>query len=432
MVGLFIAIGRLKMTVQITTLENGLRIVSDTVSTVETISLGVWVRVGTRNEPVHLNGISHFLEHMAFKGTAKRTARQIVEEIEEVGGYLNAYTSRETTAYYARVLKEDAPLAIDIIADILQNSVFDEEEIAREKTVILQEIGQSLDTPDDIIFDHFQEIAFPNQPMGRPILGTANIIKNITAKDLKSYIGREYHPSRMVLAAAGNIDHDVLVKLAMEHFANEFKIEEYEFSPITLEKAAYRGGTYVEEKPLEQAHLVMGFEGIPLKDPGFYAASVFSTILGGGMSSRLFQEIREKRGLVYSIYSNTGSYQDTGIFSIYAGTSPKDILELVPVTWEEIQKLPRTLSDIELKRAKAQLKAGIMMGIESMSSRCEQLANHLLNYGQVVSRNEIIRRIEAVSPDDISDIHARITNSSLSFTMMGAVGKLPQWDFLKN
>ena len=303
------------MTTQLSTLANGLRVATDRVDTVDTVSLGIWVDVGTRHEAADINGVAHFLEHMAFKGTERRSALAIAEEIEAVGGHLNAYTSRESTAYYAKVLKEDVPLALDILSDILQHSTFEPQELERERAVILQEIGQANDTPDDIIFDHFQECAYPDQAMGRPVLGRPEIIRQLGRDAVLAYLRDHYGAQRMVLAAAGNLDHDHVASLA-EKLLGDLPAER----SATTEPARYAGGDRREERDLEQLHLVLGFPGPVLGDPDFYAASVLSTAFGGGMSSRLFQEIREKRGLVYTIHSFVHGYRDGGLFGIYAGT----------------------------------------------------------------------------------------------------------------
>jgi predicted Zn-dependent peptidase len=322
------------MTVRVTTLENGMRVLTDVMASVETVSIGVWVDVGTRHEPAEINGVAHLLEHMAFKGTERRSALDIAEEIEAVGGHLNAYTSREHTAYYAKVLKEDTALAVDILADILQHSVFDPKELERERTVILQEIGQAIDTPDDIIFDLFQERAFPEQAMGRPVLGRAEIIRRIDRDTVASYMRRHYAAPGMLLAAAGNVDHDKLVAMARRAFS-QLPLERV----ARHEPARYQGGDLREPRDLEQVHVVLGFTGFPYGDADYYAASVVSSALGGGMSSRLFQEIREKRGLVYSIYSFTHAYSDGGLFGVYAGTGEEEVEELMPVLCQEIVKL---------------------------------------------------------------------------------------------
>ena len=380
------------MTTEITTLSNGLRVATDRIDTVDTVSLGLWVDVGTRHEAPEINGAAHFLEHMAFKGTERRSARAIAEEIEAVGGHLNAYTSRESTAYYAKVLKEDLPLALDILADILLHSSFDPTELERERTVILQEIGQANDTPDDIVFDYFQECAFPDQAMGRPVLGSPKIIKKLSRKSVVSYLKDHYGASRMVLSAAGNFDHDEIVALADKLLSGMPAECEAATGP-----ARYVGGDHRLGRDLEQLHLVLGFPGLPLGDPDYYAAAVLSTAFGGGMSSRLFQEVREKRGLVYSIYSFTHGYRDGGLFGIYAGTGEAEAAELLPVLCEQTRKLDDGFAPVELARAKAQMKAGLLMALESCSARAEQLARHMLAYGRPLTVEELVARIDAVS-----------------------------------
>ncbi len=404
------------MSIQLTTLENGLRVISDSIPTVETVSLGVWLNVGTRHETAPVNGIAHMLEHMAFKGTTRRTALQIATEVEAVGGYLNAYTARESTAYYARILKQDVDLAVDVLGDILQNSIFDAVEFAREQSVVLQEIGQANDTPDDIIFDYYQETCFPNQPMGRPTLGQAEVVQSLTPAIVQAYMKEHYGAQQMVFAAAGNIDHDHLVDQVRTHFSS--------LKPngvVEQEPAAYKGGDYRLDKDLEQVHLVLGFEGFEYQHPDYYTASVLSTLLGGGMSSRLFQEIREKRGLVYSIYAATSSYLDSGQFTIYAGTGQDEVKDLLPVVCEELRKLPKTLMQVEIDRAKAQLKASLMMGLESTSNRCERLANQLLIYKRPLPSQEIIQAIDAVSMEDISRVATKVFQSPPTLTALGPI-----------
>jgi len=384
------------MTTGLATLPNGLRIVTDRIDTVDTVSLGLWVDVGTRHEAPDINGVAHFLEHMAFKGTERRSARAIAEEIEAVGGHLNAYTSRESTAYYAKVLKEDLPLALDILADILLHSSFDPAELERERTVILQEIGQANDTPDDIIFDYFQERAFPDQAMGRPVLGTPEIIGRLSREAVVEYLRGHYSASRIVLSASGNLDHDRVVALA-EKLLSDLPAE----LPVATEPARYVGGDHREERDLEQLHLVLGFPGIPLGDPDYYAAAVLSTAFGGGMSSRLFQEVREKRGLVYAIHAFAHGYRDGGLFGIYAGTGEEEAAELVPLLCEETMRLADGLEPVELARAKAQMKAGLLMSLESTGARCEQMAQYMLIHGAPFDPADMVRHIEAV--DDAAD-----------------------------
>jgi predicted Zn-dependent peptidase len=411
------------VSVRLTTLPSGFRVVTDHMDAVETVSLGVWVDVGTRHEPAAVNGVAHLLEHMAFKGTERRSALAIAEEIEAVGGHLNAYTSREHTAYYAKVLKEDVPLAVDILADILQHSVFDPQELDRERTVILQEIGQANDTPDDIIFDIFQERAYPEQAMGRPVLGRPEIIEQMSRESVAAYLQQNYAAPRMVLAAAGKVDHDALVAQAERAFATLPHA-----SVAKTEPARYVGGDFREQRDLEQVHVVLGFSGVSYTDPDHYAATVLSTALGGGMSSRLFQEIREKRGLVYTIYSFAHGYRDGGLFGVYAGTGPDEVVELMPAMCGEIAKIGAGLGAAELKRARAQLKAGILMSLESTSARCEQLAQHLLVYGELLDVADIVARIEAVDNEAVMRVARRVTGSRPTFTALGQVGRIERFD----
>ena len=402
------------ITPSITTLDNGLRVVTSSIPHVETVTCGLWVEVGARHEPAPINGISHVLEHMAFKGTTRRSALEIAEEIEAVGGYLNAYTSREATAYHARILKENVPLAIDILADILQNSTFDATEFEREQSVIIQEIGQTYDTPDDIIFDYFQHTCFPEQPMGRAILGTAEIIRSLTPDQVKTYMKDHYGAQQMVFAAAGKLDHQEMVDWVGQKFSA---------LPLDCPKkdlpAVYKGGTFHQERDLEQTHVILGMKGLPFGDPDYYAASILSTVLGGGMSSRLFQEVREKRGLVYTIYSFSSSYRDTGIFGIYAGTSPQQVAELLPVVTQELDRFAGTLDVSEMNRAKAQLKAGLMMSLESTTSRCEQLANHMMIYGRPIPPDEILKKVDAVTMDQVTALAKKMFASSQTLTTLG-------------
>ena len=412
--------------IRVTTLANGFRVATDRMDSVETTSLGVWAGVGTRNEPAEHNGVAHLLEHMAFKGTRRRSARDIVVEIEDVGGFLNAYTGREQTAYFAKVLADDTPLVVDILADILQNSIFDADELTRERAVVLQEIGQAEDTPDDIIFDHFQEIAFPDQAMGRPVLGRAEIVRELPRETVAGYMASRYRADQMVLAASGQLDHDALVAMAEKLFSG---LPSGAVPPS--EGARYAGGDGRFARELEQVHLALGFHGVTYSDPDYYAAAVLSQLLGGGMSSRLFQEIREKRGLVYSIHSFTSSYADGGIFGIYAGTGEKEVAELLPVVCDELAKLPDDMSEPEVKRAAAQLRAATLMSREKPSSRCEQLASQLLIYGRPITPAEAVARIDAVTIDDLKRLARRLAQSAPTLTTLGPIGQVMEYDALR-
>ncbi len=370
-----------------------------------------------------MNGVSHMLEHMAFKGTERRDARDIAEQIEAVGGYLNAYTSREQTAYFARVMKEDVPLAIDILADILQHSVFDESELARERDVVIQEIGQINDTPDDVIFDRLQEVAYPDQAMGRSILGTPDVVRGFRREVLAGYMADHYRGATMVLAAAGRVDHDAVVALAEEAFGSMPA-----GAPVSGEPAGYAGGPTLEERPLEQVHVVLAFEGVSFTDPDYYPTQVLSTVLGGGMSSRLFQEVRERRGLAYSVYSFASSYLDGGLFGVYAGTGEAEIADLVPVICEEISKVGHAVGEEELARARAQIKAGILMSLESSSSRCEQIGRQMLIYGRTLPVAELIAEIDGVDSDAVSRAAKRLAGSAApSVAAIGPIAHLESY-----
>ncbi len=407
----------------VTRLPSGLTIVSDAMAGVETVSVGVWVDVGTRNEPAEINGVAHLLEHMAFKGTERRSARDIAEEIENVGGHLNAYTSREHTAYYAKILKDDVPLAVDILADILQASRFDEEELERERTVILQEIGQAQDTPDDLIFDEFQEQAYPDQPMGRPVLGAADIVRTMPRDRVAAYMRDHYTADRMVVSAAGAIDHDRLVALIEPAFAG---LQNRPAPPV--EPARYQGGDRRMLDDLEQVHIVLGFPTCSYREPDYYTASVLATLVGGGMSSRLFQEIREKRGLVYSIYSYVSAFADGGLFSIYAGTGEKEIADLIPALCTSLIETADSLTEPEIARARAQIKSSLLMGLESSSSRAEHHANQLLIYRQPVSTEELVAKIDAVDQTSVARLARSLFTAPPTLAALGPISHLEPFE----
>jgi len=380
------------MSVEVTRLASGLVVVTDTMPHLETASLGVWVGAGSRDEQPDEHGISHFLEHMAFKGTTRRTARQIAEEIEAVGGDLNAATGVEMTAYYARVLKADVPLALDVLSDILTEPMFDPDEITREKNVIIQEIGAVEDTPDDLVFDHLQSTAFADQAVGRSILGTPATVRSIDGKRLRAYLSRNYRAPDTVIAAAGALDHDQIVAEVERRFAP--LIGPAAATPV---KARFAGGARVEARDLEQVHIALALEGVPQRDPSIYSLQVFTNVLGGGMSSRLFQEVREQRGLCYSIYAFHSPYVDTGMFGLYAGTDAADSAELMRVVVGEITSAAETITEAEVARAKAQMKAGLLMALESSGARAEQLARQMLIHGRPIPLEEIVGKVEAVT-----------------------------------
>lgn len=391
------------MTITITKLASGLTVATDPMPHLMSAALGVWVNCGSRHETPAEAGLSHMLEHMAFKGTERRSARDIATEIESVGGDLNAYTGREQTAFHARVLKDDTGLALDIISDILVHPVLDETELANERDVIIQEIGQTRDTPDDLVFDYLQEACFPGQAIGRPIFGSAETVAGFSRGDVSTYIGKHYRSGAMILAGSGAIDHDMLIA-AGETLSREL----HEGSERQFDSARFEGGEILERETLEQAHLAFAFPGISSTHEDAFTAQVFATALGGGMSSRLFQEAREKRGLCYSIYAFSHSYRDTGLVGIYSGTSEAKAGEIAPIIASEMEAMISDTSEEEVARARAQLKASLLMGLELPQARCEMMASHLYNYGRVLATDELVQRIDAVDAGAVKRFVARI------------------------
>jgi len=415
------------VTVNLTTLPNGFRIVSEFMPGLQSAAIGVWVLAGARHEAADQNGIAHFLEHMAFKGTRTRNALQIAEAIEDVGGYINAYTSREVTAYYARVLADDVPLALDVVADILRNPVFDDREIEVERGVILQEIGQTLDTPDDIIFDWLQEKAYPDHPLGRTILGAEERVRAFSRNDLLRFVDQRYRPGQMILSASGAVDHDALVRMAEGLFGDMATSE-----TLAPPAARFSGGESRTVKPLEQAHFALAFESPDYTDPDIHAAQIYATALGGSMSSRLFQEVRERRGLCYTIYAQAGAYSDTGMMTIYAGTSADEMPGLARITVDEMKRAADDLSEAELERARAQMKAGLLMGLESPSNRAERQARMIQIWGRVPALDEVVERIDAVTLAGLRQLAARVaTEAPAAMALYGPVEAAPTLEALQ-
>ncbi|CAI9121193.1 M16 family metallopeptidase [Brytella acorum] len=412
--------------INVTRLPNGLTVVTERMERVETVSFGAYVSSGTRHETPEENGVSHFLEHMAFKGTKRRSAARIAEEIENVGGHINAYTAREQTAYYVKLLKEDLPLGIDIIGDILTHSTFLDEEVERERGVILQEIGQANDTPDDIVFDHFQETAYPDQPMGRPTLGTEALITSMKRETLMNYMHTHYTARNIVIAAAGNLYHEAVLDMVSSHFRD---LPAHDATQPSLGR--YVGGECRTTKDLDQAHIVMGFPSVPYGHPDYHATLLLSTLLGGGMSSRLFQEVREKRGLVYSVYSFAQPFLDSGIFGIYAGTGEEQTAELVPVVIDELRKLPDGIAEAEIARARAQLKSSLLMSLESTGSRCEQIARQLQLFDRVIPTQETVARVNAVTEADIIRVARQTFTGQPTLATIGPVSNVPSLDAIR-
>jgi len=409
------------LSVELHRLSNGFRIVTEPMDGLKSAAIGIWVTAGGRHERIEQNGIAHFLEHMAFKGTKRRSAVQIAEQIEDVGGYINAYTSREMTAYYARVLEADVALAMDVISDIVLNPVFDPEEIEIERGVILQEIGQVMDTPDDVVFDWLQEAAFPEQSLGRTILGPSERVSNFSRDDLFGFVGEHYAPDQMILSATGAVDHEQIVQMAEVLFGHLKPAK-----PMLLAPASFTGGEKRVVKDLEQVHFALGFESPGYRAPEIYTAQIYASVLGGGMSSRLFQEVREKRGLCYSIFAQAGAYADTGMITLYAGTSEQQIGELTELTTREMARAAEDMTETEVSRARAQMKAGLLMGLESPSSRAERLARLVAIWDRVPELEETIARIDGVSTQDVRDFAGQIAGTGqAAMALYGPVSSAP-------
>jgi predicted Zn-dependent peptidase len=408
------------MAVESTTLPGGLRVVTDAMDGLETASLGVFVAAGSRDESEAEQGLSHLLEHMAFKGTARRDARAIAEAIESAGGDLNAATSVENTSYYARVLREDSGLALDVLADILIDSLFDPRELEREKGVILQEIAALQDTPDDLAFDLFHAAAFPGQPIGRAILGTAEGVRRFDRAAIRAYLQRHYVAQNIVVAGAGALDHARICDEAAEKFAKLPTATPQKPAP-----ARYVGGEIKVSKRLEQTQVIVGFEGLAYADPQNYAAHIFANAVGGGMASILFQEVREQRGLAYSISSFHWSYLDAGLFGFEAATGGRDVKELVKVSLDALAEAAHSLSASDMARAKAQTKVGLLTALESSSARAEQIARQTMIFDQVIPRREMIERIDSLSLAQVRDAGARLLRTAPTVAILGATAKAP-------
>jgi predicted Zn-dependent peptidase len=404
------------MSTNVTTLSNGLRVATHAMDHLETVSLGVWVASGARHESQDQHGLSHLLEHMAFKGTATRTAQRIAEEIEDIGGELNAATGLDMTAYYARVLKGDDGVALNILADILLNSTFSDEELNKEREVIQQEIAAAQDSPDELVFDLLHQAAFPDQAIGRPILGTEKSVGALQAADLKAFLKARYTPDAMVISAAGAIDHEKLVRHAEALFGGLTPSQSGGES-----RARYAGGVAASAKPFEQSHVVIGLPAPSYLEDDYYAAQVFSGLFGGGMSSRLFQEIRESRGLCYAIYSTVWGLKDAGMLAVHAATGPDKVEQLSAIIAAELADVAdKGPSAAELQRSSAQLKAGLLMALESSSVRAEQMARHLLAHGALIPSQELVARVDAVTRNAVRDVAARIAVAKPTVAIVGS------------
>jgi predicted Zn-dependent peptidase len=406
---------------RVTRLENGLTVVTERMPHIATATLGVWVGAGSRHERREEHGLSHLIEHMAFKGTRRRSARQIAEDIENVGGEINAATSVEFTNYTARVLGENVDVALDVLGDILTDSSFDEAELAREKGVILQEYAAVEDTPDDLVFDAFMETAFAGQPIGRRILGTPKTIRSFDAGTIRAFMTREYTPDRMVIAAAGAVDHDEMAAAAERFFGSLVSK-----SPAASEATAtYTGGDCRMPRKLEQVNLVIGLPGCSFKEDRYNATHMFSQILGGGLTSRLWHEVREQRGLAYEIGAFLWPFSDTGLLGISAGTAASDAFELVEVTLDCARSAVSEIEESELARAKVQLKVALLAALESPGGRIERNARQLLAWGRVIPSEEILAKVDAVTVDEVRAAGALALSGAVTLAAIGPIKKVP-------
>lgn len=414
------------MTAHLTILPNGLRVLTDTVTSVESVALGAYFGVGTRNEEMSQNGIAHLVEHMMFKGTPTRTAQDIAMSIESIGGHMNAYTSREVTGYHFHLLKDHVALGVEVLADMLQNATIDPTELERERQVIIQEIGMENDSPDDLVFDHYQTTAYPNQTLGAPVLGTADIVAKMPRDAIQAYIKRHYTPGNMVISAAGNIAHDDFVALVQKHFTH--LPPDHTSAP---EPARFVGGDHRTPKDLEQAHVLLGFQGVRRSDPRYYSAVALSHILGGGMSSRLFQEIREKRGLAYNVYAFHSSHADDGQFAVYAGTGPDRLDEYMTALCAELKNIASNVTEAEVARTRVQLKSSLLMGREGMTTRADQNAKYLLFHGRVLDTDHLRRQIDAISLTTVCELARQFFAGTPVMAAIGPIKKLPSYDVIR-
>lgn len=400
------------MEYKVTNLLNNIRVATCSNESAESVSLGFFVDIGERYETLQNNGISHFLEHMLFKGTTSRSPKEIAESIENLGGYMNAYTTNETTAYYVKILKDDIKTGFEILSDMILNPIF--QDIEKEKQVVVQEINQVYDSPSDIIFDYFQSACFKNQKLGMPVLGPEDNVKNFTKNDLQSHLNNYFSNKKIIISCAGAVNHNELVKIVEENFIKFIKPRNDVISP---DSAFFSGNEFIEHREnLEQSHVVIGFEGPKRETREYYLFSAFSSIFGGGMSSKLFQEIRESLGLAYSVYSFISSFKETGIFGVYAGTDHDKYQKVIDVTLHELRNF--TISDEELLRAKNQMKASFLMSDESNFSIAERMAFQLFTKDRIIPRAETLDIINSISKDDILSIKTSLLNSQMTTTVI--------------
>lgn len=413
--------------IKIGKLNNGIRVVSDYMKDVATTSVKIIVKTGSRNEDIKNNGISHFIEHMAFKGTKTRTAKQIAYDFENIGASFNAYTSKDHTAYYSKQLKEYTENAFEILVDMIDNSIFDEEELERERGVILQELAMTNDTPDDIIYDFYSQTAFSNQPYGRSILGPAENISSFKKQDFLDYINKNYTIDNIVISVAGNIDFDKVIEIGNKYFSKKRNNNK-----VNVEKAIYTPNYFFKQKELEQMQCIIGFEGLSYNDENKYKLSVMNHIFGSGMSSRLFQEVREKNGLCYTIYSYNDFTFDTGSFQIYTGVEPKNINKAIDNIVLVIKEMLEDVKEEELNRAKVKLKSSLLMSLENTNSRASSNGLDLIKYNRIIDEKEIIENIDKTTIEDVKNILKNIVSTQPSIALYGDCKNVYSYNEIKN
>jgi predicted Zn-dependent peptidase len=401
------------------TLPNGLTLVTEEVPAVRSVAVGVWLERGSRHEPEAASGISHFIEHMVFKGTKTRSAERIAAEVDSIGGYMDAFTAKEYASFHLKVLDQHLPLAVEILGDIVLNPLFDPAEMAKEKKVIFEEMGMVEDTPDDLVMELFAEAFWPGHPLGRPILGTRKTVGRFRREDLSSYFSRVYRPGNILIAAAGHLEHGKVASLVSRHFSG-LDGKPAPRSPGGRPPRVVTRTIARSKKELEQVHLCLGAPAYPQAHPDRYAAYVLNTVLGGSMSSRLFQNVREKRGLVYSISSGVTAYSDAGLLSIYAGTGKDSLPEVIRLTLEEIRRLRgEELPAEELRRAKDHITGGLVLSLESSGARMNHLARQEIYFGRQFPLDEILGGIEAVSGGDVRRVAGEIFEGRVAASVLG-------------
>lgn len=400
-------------------LQNGIRVVSEAIPYVKSVTLGIWVGTGSRFEGEHNHGISHFIEHMVFKGTANRSAKDLAETVDEVGGQLNAFTGKEHTCYYIKVLDTHLELALDVLSDMLLSSNFDAEDIKREREVVLEEVHMYEDTPDELVHDIHLNKTWANHPLGRNILGTIASIEKFDKNLINQYYDDFYRPDNIVIAAAGNLTHERLEELS-ERFFGKMKGNKQQG---TIVAPSLITSHTIHNKAIEQVHICLGTASVPQSSPAIYPLHILNNILGGGISSRLFQSIREEKGLAYSIYSYQTNYSDAGLFTIYAGTRPNNVVQVTDLIWKNIDTLKNTgITARELTKTKEQLKGGLLLGLESSSSRMSRIGKMEITLGKHITLDEVVEKIDKVSLEDIKEVGERLfTPETLCFTALGPI-----------